>query len=178
MHKGNVLALLLSLALPSFCLPNLRAAFSSQSPSGVRGIAFSTPFTKPIRAHMPPGCWILSPTGIQLWPQHLLVSGFKKDYPTFSHSAVYSETSETHPGAAKPTAKQSQHWAVCSEHAAPLAPDGHSCAIYAAVSFSPLWCGACISISSDNRNLSPSLMLFYVLPTCSTFFFPVQLVPA
>lgn len=144
--------------------------FACQTWELLSPLTFSIPLTEPIRAHMPSGCWILSPTGIQLWPQHLLVSGFK-DYPTFSHSAVYSETSETHPGAAKPIAKQSQHWAVCSEHAAPLAPDGHSCAIYAAVSFSPPWCGTCISISSGNVDLSPSLMLFYVLPTCSTFFF-------
>lgn len=116
-------------------------------------LTFSIPLTEPIRAHTPSGCWILGPTGIQLWPHHLLVSEFK-DYPTFSHSTLCTQRHQRHPGAAKSIAKQTQHWAVCSEHAAPLAPDGHSCAIDAAVSFSPLWCRACISISSGNRSVT------------------------
>lgn len=144
MHKGNVLASLLSLALPSFSLPNLRA-FSSD--------VLHTPHrahqgSHTIRMLNPGSHWhtALAPLSV--------VSEFKKDYPTFSHSTLCTQRHQRHPGAAKSIAKQTQHWAVCSEHAAPLAPDGHSCAIDAAVSFSLLWCRACISISSGNRSVT------------------------
>lgn len=115
-------------------------------------LTFSIPLTEPIRAHTPSGCWILGPTGIQLWPHYLLFQNLRRT--TLLSPTPPCVLRQRHPGAAKSIAKQTQHWAVCSEHAALLAPDGHSCAIDAAVSFSLLWCRACISISSGNRSVT------------------------